>query len=36
MISNARFDLVLAKAFADPNASLPGQNHTVFLPLMRR
>jgi hypothetical protein len=39
MISNARFDMVLAKVFADPDAPLPpapGQSRAVFLPLLRR
>jgi hypothetical protein len=36
LIGGARFDMALARAFADPNAPSPGQQRVVFLPLLLR
>jgi hypothetical protein len=36
LVAGSRFDLQLARTFADPNAPLPGQSQVVFLPLLRR
>jgi hypothetical protein len=36
LVGGARFDMVMARAFADPRAPLPGQSLQVFLPLVRR
>jgi hypothetical protein len=39
LIGNTRFDMVLARAFANPGAPLPpapGQSRALFLPLLRR
>jgi hypothetical protein len=36
LIAGARFDMVMARTFANPGAPWPGQNWVVFLPLLRR
>lgn len=36
LVAGARFDLVMARIIADPNAPRPGQGRFIFLPLLRR
>jgi hypothetical protein len=36
LVTGARFDMLIARVIADPNAPLPGQRWTVYLPLVHR
>jgi hypothetical protein len=36
LLTGARFDMLIARVIADPNAPLPGQQWTVFLPTVQR